>query len=152
MSGIHDTQYLCLVSTTHNTYVWYPRYTIFMSDIHDKQYLCTDHISDFMYYMSHPIKCFPYLISVATTTLDDWSRSRPEICDHMPRSPMSYTPWPDWTPCQILSKCVKNCDSHMVTHSQTHTIDLPHILMRHIYWFAIKFRLNNFCTFLFNVL
>lgn len=42
MSGIHDIQYLCLVSLIHIIYIWYPLYRIF--------YACyLDHVSDFMY-------------------------------------------------------------------------------------------------------
>ena len=54
-----------------------------MSDIHDTQYLCpvTSLISCIAHPIP---SSFPYLIIGETATLVDWSRSIPEICDHYP--------------------------------------------------------------------
>ena len=49
--GIHETQYLCLISMKLNIF--------FISYVHDTQYFCPDHLWDFKYSNSHPVKFIP---------------------------------------------------------------------------------------------
>ena len=51
--------WLGLVSRIHNICDWYIIYTLFMPGIHDIQNLCPDHVSDFIYIRTHPIKFNP---------------------------------------------------------------------------------------------
>ena len=100
--------------------IWYPRLTIFISGIHETQYLCPDHVSDFIYCRSHPIKFFLCIYS-KTAILVVWSRPYPEICHH--DQPMSYL----LTGMNSLEKlrppehADRPTDTHTYTHTPTHT-------------------------------
>ena len=47
---------------------------MYIFGIHDLQYLYLDHVSDFMFRSSHPIKFSHDLIDEVTAPLVDWSR------------------------------------------------------------------------------
>ena len=119
--SIHDRQYLCLVSndtqylytvsmihiflsqvsTMHKVCDWYPGYPIFMSGNHNKQYFCS------LITMVNNYLCIVYPIPLNLSLSNHWRNDNSgrlvtvtsEICN----------PWPNWTPCQLWSKSVKNC-------------------------------------------
>ena len=77
MIGIHDPQYLYLVSMIHNICLL----PILMSDIHDAQYLYQH--SWYKHFMSGIIEnfVFPYLIIDDMEPLVYLSQPSPEICE-----------------------------------------------------------------------
>ena len=130
--GIHDAQYLWLVFMIHNIDVGWSMIRILMSGIHDIQYLCPDQICDIMYCRFQNIK---FIIIQLLNKRQHLSSGHGHVQKSVTKTRLWPNPWPDWTPCQIWSKSVKNCDPHAVT--DTHTREPNYI---YIYIYNTRFR------------
>ena len=106
IAGIHYRQYLCLITLIYNFYERYRMHDtyylsvvsmihiLFTSGIHDAQHFyqyswtmihnACIHAMDNIYHWISSHQIYLNLIIEETATLVDWSRLRPEICDHDP--------------------------------------------------------------------
>ena len=126
-SGIHNAQYLWLLSTIHNIYVWHPWYTIFlvstmdnicnwnpwctifMPGIYDTQYLCLiSMIHNIHALITSPVLFILYHI-LSNLSLSSWLfKKRQHFSSGHGHAPKSVTttrlcpnPGHNWTLCQI---------------------------------------------------